>query len=337
MERRIAFLPDRRGKSIAYATLGHGRPLVCNVGLVSHLDEQWTLPAFRRFFEVLAESHRVILYDPPGIGLGDAGGSTLTLQDDFEVLEDLVDGLGAPTVDLFAASQAAAVMLAYAAQHPHRVERLIVFGGYAYGGALNRPEFREAFLQLLRTNWGLGSKLASDIWMPGADNRLREWFARWVRASATPDVGVRRFAETYSVDVRDLLSRVDVPVLVLHRRGDKAVRFELGNAIAAGIPNAHFVPLDGDVHFFFLGDVEAVLRPLLEFLGDKRTAPVAGELSPRELEVAGLIHQGLSNAEIGTRLKISERTAESHAEHIRNKLGFRSRAQIAGWVAERLT
>jgi pimeloyl-ACP methyl ester carboxylesterase len=337
VERRIAFLPDRHDKSIAYATLGHGRPLVCDVGLVSHLEEQWALPAYRRFFEVLAESHRVILYDPPGIGLGDPTGETVSLEDDVAVLEDLVDRLSLGNLDLFGASQAVPVMVAYAARHPERVGKLILFGGYAHGQALNREDFREAFLELLRTHWGLGSKLASDIWMPGADNELREWFATWIRASASAETGVRRFRETYATDVRDLLPRVPVPVLVLHRRGDKAVRFDLGREVAAGIPGATFAPLEGDVHFFFLGDADQVLERVLEFLGDKRTPPKQpAALSPREQEVAALIHQGLSNGEIGFRLGISERTAESHAEHIRNKLGLRSRAQIAAWAADRL-
>jgi DNA-binding CsgD family transcriptional regulator len=78
-----------------------------------------------------------------------------------------------------------------------------------------------------------------------------------------------------------------------------------------------------------------VLAPTLEFLGDKARPPKAeSALSAREREVAVLISRGLSNGEVASRLGISARTAEAHAEHIRNKLGFRSRAQIAAWAIE---
>src|SRR5207245_8115773 len=56
-------------------------------------------------------------------------------------------------------------------------------------------------------------------------------------------------------------------------------------------------------------------------------------LSRREREVAALVAQGLSNRDIAERLFISERTAEGHVEQIRNKLGFKSRSQVAAWVA----
>jgi len=59
-------------------------------------------------------------------------------------------------------------------------------------------------------------------------------------------------------------------------------------------------------------------------------------LTARERQVAILIAEGLTNGEIGARLKMAERTADAHVEHIRNKLGLRSRTQIAVWAHERL-
>lgn len=57
-------------------------------------------------------------------------------------------------------------------------------------------------------------------------------------------------------------------------------------------------------------------------------------LTRREREIASLVAQGLTNREIAQRLFIAERTAEGHVESIRNKLGFRSRTQVAAWVVE---
>ena len=333
----VAFLPDRRGKKIAYAAIGSGFPLVCDTGFVSHLEAQWDYPPYRRFFEALAHSHRVIRFDLPGIGLGDPTGEVVEFDDDVAVLEDLVDGLGLESTDLFGASQAASVMVAYAARHPERVRRLVLYGGYADGATLSTPEVQASLLGLIKAHWGLASKTLAEIFMTGGDEAAQEGWARVTRESASPEAAVRRMAECFRTDVRDLLRKVQAPTLVLHRKDDRNVRFEHGRALAAGIPGARFVALEGRSHIWYVGDLDSVLAAMLEFLGDKRRPPKAGtELSARERTVAALIHAGLSNGEIAVRLRISPRTAEAHAEHIRNKLGFRSRSQIAAWAAENL-
>ena len=129
MQQSIGFVQDRHGKAIAYGVTGRGRPLVCDTGFVSHLELQWAYPPYRRFFEALSRVRRVIRFDLPGIGLGDPAGEVVDLDDDVAVLEDLVDRLELAEFDLFGASQAGAVMVAYAARHPERVGRLAVFGG----------------------------------------------------------------------------------------------------------------------------------------------------------------------------------------------------------------
>jgi non-specific serine/threonine protein kinase len=68
-----------------------------------------------------------------------------------------------------------------------------------------------------------------------------------------------------------------------------------------------------------------------------RPARVNGSpLTARERQVALLIAEGLTNGEIAARLKMAERTADAHVEHIRNKLGLRTRSQIAVWAHEAL-
>jgi pimeloyl-ACP methyl ester carboxylesterase/DNA-binding CsgD family transcriptional regulator len=331
----ISFLKDRRGRSIAYARFGRGRPLVCDTGFISHLEAQWEYPPYRRFFEALAVSHDVIRFDLPGIGLGDRADEVVEFEDDIGVLEDLVDGLGLEDFDLFGASQAAVVMVAYAARHPERVGRLVLFGGYALGATLSPPDVQQALLRLVSAHWGVASRTLADIFVRGGDEAAHRAWARVTRLAASREAAVRRLEECFSTDVRAELSQVCVPTLVMHRRGDVNVRVEHGRDLAAGISGAKLVLLEGQSHIWYVGDMESVLAPMLEFLGDKRRAPrKEGELSRREGQVAALIAAGLTNAEIGARLAISERTAEAHAEHIRNKLGFRSRAQIAAWAVD---
>jgi DNA-binding CsgD family transcriptional regulator len=77
------------------------------------------------------------------------------------------------------------------------------------------------------------------------------------------------------------------------------------------------------------------VRVVRRFLGLPTRARGADVLTPRQRQVADLVSQGCTNREIATRLGIDERSAEGHVERIRLRLGFRSRAQIAAWYAER--
>ena len=337
MRQSTAFLPDRHGKLIAYSSLGEGRPLVCDTGFVSHLEIQWEYAPYRRFFEALARSHQVVRFDLPGIGLGDPTGNVVELDDDVAVLEDLIDGLAFQSVDLFGASQAAAVMISYAVRHPERVGRLVVYGGYADGAALSPAEVQAAIVQLVRTHWGLASSALADVFIAGADDEARQFFVKTTRAAASPLAAERRMAECFRTDIRNVLQAVRAPTLVLHRRDDRNVRIEHGQALAAGIPGARFISLDGRAHVWYVGDMESVLNPTLEFLGDKfRLRAERHQLSARERQVAALVSRGLSNAEIAAQLAIAERTAEAHVEHIRDKLAFNSRSQIAAWAVKHL-
>jgi pimeloyl-ACP methyl ester carboxylesterase/DNA-binding CsgD family transcriptional regulator len=328
-------LAERHGKLIAYESHGTGRPLVCDTGFVSHLDLQWDYPPYRRFFEALARRHRVIRFDLPGIGLGDPTGNVIELDDDVAVLEDLVDGLGLDSVDLFGASQAAAVMVAYAARHPTRVGKLVLYGGYANGAELSERELQTSLLQLIRAHWGLASSTLADVFIAGGDDEARRVFAATTRAAATPEAAVRRMEECFRTDVRPLLGKVVAPTLVLHRRHDRNVRIDLGRELAARIHGAKFVELEGHSHVWYVGDMESVLNPILAFFGDRHRLRSTG-LSARERTVAELVAAGRTNAQIARQLGVAERTAEAHVEHIRDKLGFASRAQIAAWAVQHL-
>jgi pimeloyl-ACP methyl ester carboxylesterase/DNA-binding CsgD family transcriptional regulator len=338
LQQKIGFLTDRRGQSVAYSTVGRGRPLiVCETGFVTHLEVLWSYPPLRRFLEALAPSHQVVRFDFPGTGLGDPAGEIASFEQRAECFEDVVAGLGLESFDALVTSQAGPAAIAFAARHPGRIGRLILFGTFADGRAISERPITDALYDLIRASWGLASGTLADLMLPHADEHARRFWARLMRSSTSSEKAAGLFAEAFVTDVRDLLPRVDAETLVLHRRDDACIPFELGRRLAAGIPGARLLPLAGSSHLFYVGDVDAVLSATLDFLGDRRTAPRGqSALSRREREVAGLIALGLSNAEIGLRLGISLRTAESHAEHIRDKLGFRSRSQISAWAVENL-
>ena len=141
----------------------------------------------------------------------------------------------------------------------------------------------------------------------------------------------------YSVDVSHDAAAVRCPTLVLHRVGDKAVRRACGAQLASLIPGAHFVTVDGAAHCAYLGDWQSVLEPAKSFLAEHPMSAGSlpsgphGTLTAREVDVAGLTVDGLTNVEIGERLGISARTVETHLTRVREKLGVRSRSEVAVW------
>jgi DNA-binding CsgD family transcriptional regulator len=145
-------------------------------------------------------------------------------------------------------------------------------------------------------------------------------------------VAARLLEVYYDTDIRALLPAIRARTAVLHREADKGTTFELGREVATLIPGATLIPLPGSSHLYYHGDWPAVLDAVAGFLGEPVSTGV--QLTDRELEVAGLVAEGLTNQAIARRLSVAPRTAETHVENIRRKLRVRSRAQIAAWVTE---
>jgi DNA-binding CsgD family transcriptional regulator len=226
------------------------------------------------------------------------------------------------------------VAVRWAAGHPDRVRRLVLYGGWADGAQVASAAVREHVLGLVGSQWGLGSDLLTEIFAPDADRSTRRAFARYQREAASAQRARDMLATCYAVDVTEVLPHVRVPTLVVHRDRDRAAPLQQGRALADGIPGARFRTLPGRSHLPFVGDAEALSRTIRGFLGLPPTRRSATPtLTPRQREVAALVAEGLTNREIGSRLVISERSAESHVERIRIRLGLRSRAQVAAWVA----
>ena len=123
-------------------------------------------------------------------------------------------------------------------------------------------------IELSRSNWELASQVFADMSLRGQKPDVALQIGELVRASCTGEVGAEILAQGYSIDVSDLLPLVKASTLVIHRRGDAIVPFALGQKLAAGIPNARFVPLEGTIHIEFQGDTEAVIGAIDEFLGE---------------------------------------------------------------------
>jgi pimeloyl-ACP methyl ester carboxylesterase/DNA-binding CsgD family transcriptional regulator len=317
---------------VAYSTAGAGPPLLCDSGWITHLRGQLELFSFGSFMERLAERFTVIRYDKPGCGLSDRDGIDLSFDGQVAAALAVADAVGARRFRLFGASQGGQLAAALAARYPDRVEALVLYGMCASGRDLAPAEVRSSIVALVRAHWGLGLKALAGAFVadPTADDV--DAFARFQRASASADVAAGLLEVYYDTDIRALLPEVRARTAVLHREGDKGTRFELGREVAALIPGATLIPLEGSSHLFYHGDWPAVLNATLDFLSGP--ASPGPQLTGRELEVAGLVAEGLTNQAIARRLSVAPRTAEAHVENIRRKLQVRSRAQIAAWVTE---
>jgi pimeloyl-ACP methyl ester carboxylesterase/DNA-binding CsgD family transcriptional regulator len=334
-EQEIRFC-EAGGARVAYATVGSGAPLVLPATWVGHLEVEWAFPEFRAFIGALAREHTVVRYDRPGTGLSDLEGiGPPTVDGDVRTLAAVVDALGADAVALLGLSYGSCAAAAFAARHPERVTSLATVGGFAAGADAAPAALREAIVATVRAHWGAGSRMLADIWVPGTDAETRERFVALQRAAAGAETAAAVLEAIYATDIRDELGRVRAPAVVVHRRDDRAIPFALGRDLAARIPGARLVALDGEIHLAWLGDSDAVLAALGEPLAGAsapagRAAGAAeGPLSDREREVLGLVADGLSDAEIAERLVVSPHTVHRHVANIRTKLRQPSRAAAA--------
>jgi len=323
---------DTAAGRVAYSSSGTGPALLCDSGWITHLRGQLDLCSFGEFVEGLAERFTVIRYDKPGCGLSDRDGIDLSFDGQVAAALAVADAAGADRFRLFGASQGGQIAAAIAARHPERVEALVLYGTCASGRDLAPAEVRDSVVALVRAHWGLGLRAIAESFISEPTAEEVAAFTRFQRNSASAEVAARLLEVYYDTDVSALLPEIRARTVVVHREADKGTRFELGRQVAALIPEATLIPLPGSSHLFYHGDWRSVLDAMLGFLSEPSTA--GPRLTGRELEVAELVAEGLTNQSVARRLSVAPRTAEAHVENIRRKLGVRSRAQIAAWVTE---
>ncbi|HYI34722.1 MAG TPA: alpha/beta fold hydrolase [Glaciibacter sp.] len=325
-------------RTLAWSAVGSGTPLVIGGWWASHLALNWEDRAFQQFVRALARRHTVIRYDRPGTGLSDRDGPPpVSLGEELAALAGFLEIIDHPRLSVLGASAGSAVASAYAAQNPERVDRLVLYGSYPRGADIASPSARELMVSIVESQWGLGSRILADVFLPTATATDREDFARFQRRSASPEAAAQALRAVYEMDSTAHLSRVRVPTLVLHRRDDRAIPFALGRAVADTVPGATFVELDGENHFPWLGDSLAVVDAIERFLdGLPQRSPAEqhtpAALTVREREVLALVAQGLTDAQIADRLVLSAHTVHRHVANARTKLGVPSRAAAAAWV-----
>ncbi len=345
MQQQIRFCTASDGVKIAYASAGSGPPLVRVLNWLTHLELDWTSPAWRHWWREFSRERTLIRYDGRGCGLSDRQVDKFSLDTWVRDLEAVVDALGLERFPLLGLSRGAAIAVAYAAKHPERVSHLVLWGGYARG-RFKRTELPEEaekgqmMLRLVEFGWGQDNpafrQVYTTLFLPEGTPEQVQWFDDLMRSSTTPQTAARIHAAAYNLDVRDLAPRVRAPTLILHANGDAIAPFAEGRLLATLIPGSQFVPLESRNHILlehepawqqFLSTVRNFLSSTGSRASPAPSRPELPDLTVRERAVLELIAQGLDNAQIAEHLVLSPKTVRNHITSIFSKLGVTSRAQ----------
>jgi pimeloyl-ACP methyl ester carboxylesterase len=266
------------GGNIAYQVVGDGpMDLVVIQGWMSHVDLMWGDPGWVTFVSQLASFARVILYDKRGTGLSDPIDAIPTLEDRVDDLRAVLDAAGSDRTAIFGFSEGGPIGILLAATYPERVRALVILGSYACGsveddGSPGRKKWIELLPRVRETldHWGEGGSV--DWVAPSLSHSYlyRRACGAFERAGMSPRMARMTLESVLTqVDVRGILGNVRVPTLVMHRK-DEAIPVEFGREIAAGIPTARMVELDGVDHWPAVGDIESITGEVEQFLTGHR-------------------------------------------------------------------
>jgi pimeloyl-ACP methyl ester carboxylesterase len=257
MDQDIQFCTTSDNVSIAFAKVGSGPPLVKAANWMNHLELDWNSPVWQHLLTEFSRDMELIRYDERGTGLSDRNVADFSLDAFVSDLESIVDTLGLDRFPLLGISQGGTVAIAYAKRHPERVSHLILYGAFAIGwkksgldqSALDK---RLAELTLIRQGWHSKNPAIRKLWTTLAIPEGRpdecDSFNELQRESVSAETAARIFEAIGDLDVSAMVPNLDLPVLVLHSRGDSMVPFEEGRRLASMIPGAKFVSLDSRNH-----------------------------------------------------------------------------------------
>jgi pimeloyl-ACP methyl ester carboxylesterase len=263
--------------SIAYQVHGEGPlDLVFVPGFVSDVELLWEHPSVARFFRRLASFSRLIVFDKRGQGLSDRPGRPPTLEESMDDLRAVMEAAGSERAAVLGISEGGPMSMLFAATFPERVSSLVLYGTWAR--LARAPDYPEGIPVEVLDRWGerlrreWGGPVGIDLWAPDAlgDAEFEAWWARMLRQGASPAGAVALMDLYKEIDVRSVLPSIGVSTLVLQCMGDRMIRKGHARHLADHIPGARFVELEGANHLVWVGDQEALLDEVEEFLVGSR-------------------------------------------------------------------
>jgi pimeloyl-ACP methyl ester carboxylesterase/DNA-binding CsgD family transcriptional regulator len=293
----------------------------------------------------LERGGRLIRLDKRGTGLSDPAAELPTTQERVRDVAAVMAAAKSSRAVLFGLSDGGRVAVAFAAAYPGRTRGLILYGT-SYRGP--RAALLRRYRAMVR-HWGQGQII--DLMAPSlAGPQARREAGAFERAAASPAMAAALIESLGLIDVRDLMSGLAVPTLVLHRLAD-IIPVADARIVAGQIPGATLKILPGRDHLPWAGDWASVAGEILAFLaqvaptrkeqarsgrpGSRPPRPAVGwpSLTEAELPVVRLAAEGHTNADIAARLCLSRYTVETHLKHVFAKLGVESRTELAALAA----
>jgi DNA-binding CsgD family transcriptional regulator/pimeloyl-ACP methyl ester carboxylesterase len=337
--REVRYCKTADGVRLAYRIDGEGPAiLTCPLFVESFsLAEAWADQ--RALYEALGRGRRLILFDMRGTGLSQQEVDDISPASLVSDLAAVIDAAGTERCSIFAHGEAGPRAIAYTAQNPDRVDCLVLWGTYARPADVATPAQLEAFASMCRENWPIAAQMAASI--SGMDAEGGPGVAAQseiYRTSTDGPTAARILEATHGPesDVSELLPKVRAKTLVLNRVKGRVFRFRSGQEIAAGIPGAVLVPLEGweasplDPPTGF-DEIDAFLRQHLGQPGAAVIQPSA-QLTKRETEVLRLIAAGKTSSEVSRELDLSIRTVGRHITNIYTKIGAKGRADATAYA-----
>ncbi|MEE8550556.1 MAG: adenylate/guanylate cyclase domain-containing protein, partial [Gemmatimonadota bacterium] len=277
MEPRIQYAQTEDGVSIAFSTLGEGMPFVQMPFPFSHLQLDWQHREGRSWVEHLAKKRQMVWYDGRGTGLSDRDVTDRSLDATMLDLEAVVGRLRLERFALFVPVMIGPVGIAYAVRHPERVSHLILWNSMARTRDIAELPQIQALLRMVDSDWEVFTETAAHIVFGWAAGEQASQYAAQMRESVTQEGMQAGLAAFLDFDVTELLHQVKSPTLVMQRRETPFPSVDTARRLASRIPDARLALLEGDTPVTYIGDEEAALRAIDEFLGEGEEAAAGPE------------------------------------------------------------
>jgi class 3 adenylate cyclase/pimeloyl-ACP methyl ester carboxylesterase len=272
---RYAKAPD--GTSIAFQVVGDGPvDLVYASGIWSNVELMWEHPLWAHFLERLAKFSRLILFDMRGVGLSDRGPEPPVLELQRDDVGAVMDAAGSADAIVFGGARAASMAMLFAATHPDRTKALVLYAPVAktvstpdfpYG---KTPEEQTVFFERFVREVGTGLNLHLQAPSVATEERFVTWWARVERLGASPSAYQELGRILTDVDVREVLPVIHVPTVVIHRKDDAIVLERQARYVADRIEGATYVQFPGRDHLPFIGDADAIVDEVEQFVTGRR-------------------------------------------------------------------
>jgi pimeloyl-ACP methyl ester carboxylesterase/class 3 adenylate cyclase len=264
---------------IAYQVLGSGAiDLVFVPGFVSNVEAVWDFTDHANFLRRLASFCRLIIFDKRGTGMSDRGSQLFSLEQRMEDVHAVMDAAGSERAALFGLSEGGPMSILFAASYPQRTTALILCGAYAkrswapdYPFGWKEEKWKEV-LDNVERHWGTPQGVNLSMWAPSIthDEQRAARATAYFRAGGSPGTVLAVLNMNREIDVRHVLPSVHVPTLVVHRVDERVIDIGHGRYLAQAIKGARLVELPGIDHMPWIGDSEAIVQEIEEFVTGER-------------------------------------------------------------------